>query len=102
MEKLITYANSIKKMHIDRLSFILLALLDEQASNTFRAMSIHEITRSEELQYKEITVYKHLKKFLDEGFVEYGLKDGKACTYYITDMGRNYLKNLKIKGGLES
>ncbi len=39
----------------------------------------------------ESTVYKNLQELWDLGFVGYGIPDGRRNTYYITQMGKEYL-----------
>jgi predicted transcriptional regulator len=66
---------------------ILSILYSGAALNRHTAMTVSEIIATENFDYQENTFYKYLKKFLIEGFVSNGIKEGKALTFYITTEG---------------
>lgn len=81
---------------MNRISFIVLAILkSNDAFSRTSAMSIKEIVDSEELGCKENTLFKKLKKFQQDGYVDLGLKEGHANTYFLTEQGAAYLEKEK-------
>ena len=62
------------------------------ADSKYQAMSVQEIKEAECLEYEPDTFYRQLKKFVIDGLVGQGAKDGHAHTYYITSKGIDSLK----------
>ena len=59
--------------------------------------TIQEIIRLAEKSGETISrqkVSQSLKKFIDMGYVEYGLSDGRTKTYIITDLGVSSLREV--------
>lgn len=76
--------------------WILAILLEQQADRFMIAMSIDEIIEAGGEDIVRITVYKHLKKLLDSGYVATGAKSDRASCFYITDKGKEIL-NMESK-----
>lgn len=54
-------------------------------------MTIKEIASVEDFEWKENTIFKKIKEFEQSGYVERGLKEGRAATFFITQKGIDYL-----------
>lgn len=54
-------------------------------------MTIKEIASVEDFEWKENTIFKKIKEFEQSGYVERGLKEGRATTFFITQKGIDYL-----------
>ena len=79
-------------MMLTRTDACLLAILYEQNADNFMvAMSIDEIMDAGEKEAARITVYKHMKSLLNEGYIEAGVKNNRASCFYITDKGKALL-----------
>ncbi len=50
-------------------------------------MTVQEIASAEEFGLKENTIFKKIKDFERSGYVNCGLKEGRANTYFITKQG---------------
>lgn len=59
------------------------------------AMTRSEIAETEDFDYKDDTIYKQLKQFKVDGYIDYGIKDGHSATYYITESGKECLRKEK-------
>ena len=74
-------------------------LADEDATNGRNALSVQEISDTEDFGerygYKYGTIYKKIAEFEKKGYVASGFKDGKANTYYITKLGQIVLDEAK-------
>lgn len=76
---------------MDKLDYAVLNILIEQGANSkLKAISIADIL--EELSVNEKTLARRIKAINEQGYIELGLKAGKAYTYYITDSGKNALE----------
>lgn len=83
---------------LSRLEFLVLSILEtNEAISRFTGMTSYEIATADQLGYKENTIYKQLKLFEKNGFVQTGAKDGKSLTFYITDLGKCKLREEKLK-----
>lgn len=73
---------------MSRFGFLLLSILhSNDADSKYQAMTAQEIKDAENLNYELDTFYRQLRKFVLDGLVGQGAKDGKANTYYITPKG---------------
>ncbi len=78
---------------MNRLGFIILSILWQGgATNRFSAMTVREIALAEELGMKENTIFKKVKDYEQSGYIECGLKEGRANTFFITGDGIRYLE----------
>lgn len=81
---------------MNRLGFLVLSILQAEATDRLSAMTIHEIAETEEdLGLKENTVFKKIRDFEKLGYIGRGLKEGRANTFYITQEGCRFLKGEK-------
>lgn len=77
---------------MNRTDLWLLAILQEQQADKFIvAMSIDELIEAGAEGVARITLYKHLKKLVDNGFVGAGAKADRASSYFITPKGKAIL-----------
>lgn len=82
---------------MNRLGFILLSVLEEnQAMDKLSAMTIQEMALAENFGCKENTIYKKIKEQEQAAYINTGLKDGRANTYYLTLVGYEYLKKQRM------
>jgi hypothetical protein len=78
------------------LEFLILSiLLSNNATGKFSGMTVADILSTEDFSYKENTFYKQLKDFCVKGTVCIGAKEGRALTFYITNLGIQKLKEEK-------
>lgn len=83
---------------MDRLGFIILSILWKVgATNRLSSMTVKEIATSEDFGLKENTIFKKLKYFEKSGYIDRGLKEGHADTYFITSAGSEYLEKERGK-----
>lgn len=71
--------------------WILAILLEQQADSFIVAMSVDELIEAGAEGVARITLYKHLKKLVQNGFVGAGAKADRASSYFITDKGKALL-----------
>lgn len=77
---------------MNRLGFLILSILKKsEAINRLSSMTVKEIASVEEFGWKENTIFKKIKEFEQSGYVERGLKEGRAATFFITQEGIDYL-----------
>lgn len=57
-------------------------------------MTAKEITDAEDFGYKDNTIFKKITEFESMGYVAAGYKEGKAKTFYITESGKQALKQV--------
>lgn len=77
---------------MNRLGFLILSILKKlEAINRLSSMTIKEIASVEDFEWKESTIFKKIKEFEQSGYVERGLKEGRAATFFITQKGIDYL-----------
>jgi len=69
-------------------------LRSKNALDKIRALTIYEIQEMEKLS-KPSTIYKKVKEMRALGFVQEGLRAGKAKTYFLTEIGSSKLPNRK-------
>lgn len=81
---------------MNRLGFLVLSvLLTNGADNCMAAMSLKEIMQTEDLDVRENTLFKKLRDYEIQGYVQKGMKDGRANTFYITEAGKDFLEQNK-------
>ena len=84
---------------LNRLRFNILSVLSEGNSvGSASAMSAYELEEEMQLEYKADSIYKSLVTLKKFGYVDTGLKDGKANTYYITEKGKKVLEDARKAG----
>lgn len=78
---------------MNRLGFLILSFLEEgEAYDRTSAMSVREIAEVENLGYKDNTIFKKVSELAAGGYVDTGYKDGKQKTFFITEKGKNLLR----------
>lgn len=83
---------------MNKVGLIILLVLDgNSAVNKISAMPLKEIAKSEDFGCKENTLFKQISGFRKDGYVDTGLKDGHASTYYLTKKGLEFVQ--KVKAG---
>lgn len=76
---------------MDRLDIWILSVLQIKDADSYMfAMSISELMQ-EDNDSTRISLYKHLKSLVKNGYVYNGPKDNKADSYFITDKGKRTL-----------
>lgn len=77
---------------LTRTDLWLLAILREQQADNFMVgISIDELMAAGAEGIARITIYKHMKKLVKEGYVEVGAKADRASSFFITDKGKQIL-----------
>ena len=83
---------------MDRLGFMILSILRKnKVINRISSMTIKEIAYSESFGWKENTIFKKLKKFEKFGYINRGLQEGHAHSYFITPEGCKWLEEEREK-----
>lgn len=73
---------------LNRLGFIILSILKKsEATSRLSSMTVREIAGAEDFGLKENTIFKKIKDFEQSGYIDRGLKEGRADTYFITPQG---------------
>ena len=81
---------------MNRTGFLVLSILNvNHANSSLSSMSTKEITGAENFFCKDNTVFKQIVQLEKAGYICKGIKDGKSNTYYITDLGCEFLKEIK-------
>ena len=79
---------------MSRLDFLILSILSKnEAFDKRSAMTIREIMEADDFGYKSNTIFKRMEAFETMGYVLPGYKEGNAKTYYLSNAGRDFLKN---------
>ena len=79
---------------LNRLGFLVLSVLAKnEADNKASAMTAIEMSEVEVLGYKPNTIYKKFIELETKNYVSQGYKEGKAKTFYITNKGKEFLKD---------
>ena len=74
---------------VTRTDLWLLAILREQKADNFMvAFSIDELMEVGADGIARITIYKHMKKLVKEGYVGAGAKADRASSFFITEKGK--------------
>lgn len=73
---------------------ILILLCNQNADDPLKAMNISQILKGMPVAKGKSysTTYRHLLNMARQGYVECGLVDGLASTYYIDELGKAYCK----------
>lgn len=78
-------------MELNRCAYTILGILRAKNSiDKVYGLTISEISEREKVS-KPNTIHKKIKELQSEGYVEEGVKAGKAKTYYMTKKGINIL-----------
>lgn len=74
---------------------ILMLLCNQNVDNPLKAMNISQILEEISVAKRKSysTTYRHLQSMNKQGYVECGLIDGLASTYYISELGKAYYKS---------
>ena len=74
---------------------ILMLLCNQNVDNPLKAMNISQILEEISVAKRKSysTTYRHLHSMSKQGYVECGLIDGLASTYYISELGKAYYKS---------
>ncbi len=82
--------------------FIVMALVPFQTE--YHAITINQIKKvldERQKEYKRDNIYRKAQALLKDGYVSFGIKSGKANTYYLTPKGRKMFEdNIKNKGDI--
>lgn len=77
------------KYELNRLEYNILGLLfSEGCDDEFTGITITEMIEIYGVKAKRMTVWKKLKKMLSNGFVEKGLLEDHADTYFLTEKAK--------------
>ena len=78
---------------VNRLQLLILSILEsKEAFGKHSGMTVNEIITVEDIGYKGNTFYKYLRDFKEKGYVNVGVKEGNAMTFFITPEGLDTLK----------
>ena len=79
---------------MNRVGFLILSVLERsEADSKAAAMTAIEMSEVEYFGYKPNTIFKRFIELEKKEYVAQGYKDGKAKTFYITERGKEFLKN---------
>lgn len=79
---------------MNRLGILILSVLEKSEANSkASAMTVNELSETEAFGYKPNTFFKKCTELESEGYIAQGYKEGRAKTFYITDKGKEFLKN---------
>ncbi|EXG86140.1 Winged helix DNA-binding domain [Clostridium sp. ASBs410] len=78
-------------MELNRCAYVILGILrSKNAIDKVHGLTIAEISSLEKVS-KPNTIHKRIKEMKETGFVDDGVKAGKAKTYYLTEAGLSIL-----------
>lgn len=78
-------------MELNRCAYTILGILRTKNSvDKVHGLTIEEISSLERVS-KPNTIHKKIKELQSEGYVEEGVKAGKAKSYFLTERGSNLL-----------
>lgn len=78
-------------MELNRCAYTILGILRAKNSlDKVHGLTIEEISSLERVS-KPNTIHKKIKEMQSEGYVEEGVKAGKAKSYFLTERGNNLL-----------
>ena len=78
-------------MELNRCAYTILGILRaKNSTDKVHGLTISEISDRERVS-KPNTIHKKVKELVSEGYVQEGVKAGKAKTYYMTEKGTNIL-----------
>lgn len=82
-------------MEVNRIQLIILSIMKKMnATNQVSSISIANIQESIQSIKSYSTMYRCINFLYDNGFINYGVKDGKFNTYYITQNGIEKLEEM--------
>lgn len=86
-----TYIERGEYVELNRCAYVILGILrTKNATDKVHGLTIAEISALERVS-KPNTIHKRIKEMKENGFVDDGVKAGKAKTYYLTEKGLNIL-----------
>jgi DNA-binding PadR family transcriptional regulator len=78
-------------VELNRCAYVILGILrSKNAIDKVHGLTIAEVYSLEKVS-KPNTIHKRIKEMKENGFVDDGVKAGKAKTYYITEAGLSIL-----------
>lgn len=78
-------------MKLNRCAYTILGILRARNStDKVHGLTVNEISEREKVS-KPNTIHKKIKELQTEGYVQEGVKAGKAKTYYMTEKGTSIL-----------
>lgn len=78
-------------MKLNRCAYTILGILRARNStDKVHGLTVNEISEREKIR-KPNTIHKKVKELQAEGYVQEGVKAGKAKTYYMTEKGLSIL-----------
>lgn len=84
---------------MDRLDIFILSALDKgkykAQSKTIAELAAMFNAAAGGSAYSSYTIRRHIKALVAENMAAEGVMDSRSKTYYITDSGREYIKNIK-------
>lgn len=84
-----------ENMGLNRCAYTILGILRaKNSTDKVHGLTINEISDRERVS-KPNTIHKKVKELQSEGYVQEGVKAGKAKTYYMTEKGINILPTKK-------
>ena len=73
---------------------ILVSLIQLDIASPVTAISVKDINQLEGLtDVKPNTLFKTLQFLAGQGYVDKGMKDGRACTFFITTKGKEKVRD---------
>ena len=74
-------------MELNRCAYTILGILrSKNSTDKVHGLTVNEISAREKVN-KPNTIHKRIKEMQSQGYVEEGVKAGKAKTYYMTEKG---------------
>lgn len=78
-------------MELNRCAYTIIGILRaKNSTDKVRGLTVVEISASERVSSSN-TIHKKIKELQSQGYVEEGVKAGKAKTYYMTEKGSKIL-----------
>lgn len=78
-------------MELNRCAYTILGILRaKNSTDKVHGLTVVEISASERVSSSN-TIHKKIKELQSQGYVEEGVKAGKAKTYYMTEKGSQIL-----------
>ena len=82
-------------MELCRCSYIIMGILRKKnATNKIQGLTIKELHELEKIT-KPNTIHKKVKALEELGYIQEGVRAGKAKTYFLTEAGSNNLPTKK-------
>lgn len=81
---------------MNQIEVIILSVLEKKkASSMITGICLEDLLKIEDFGYTSATFYKYIQRLKQKGYIENGLKNGRRYTYFITESGITFLKELK-------